>query len=75
MGVELAQYVTHGPGGFLVLCPRGEAELCHRVDDATLHRLEPVTDMRQRTVENDVHGIVQIRLLREVAQRRAFHSL
>ena len=66
MGMELAQHVTHGTGGLLVLGGGVQAEIGHGVNDAPLHRLETVGDVRQRTVEDDVHRVVEVRLLGEL---------
>ena len=46
-----------------------QAKFGHGVNDAPLHRLQPVADMGQGPVENDVHGIVQVRLFGEDFQR------
>ena len=48
---------------------RPEPQLRHRVDDAALHRLEAVRDVRQGAVEDDVHRVVEVRLPREIADR------
>ena len=49
------------------------AEFGHRVDDASLHRLETVGDVRQRAVEHDVHRVVEVgaHAVRGGAARRA----
>src|SRR3546814_2660494 len=41
-----------------------ESEFAHGIDDSPLHRLQPVADLRQRAVENDVHRVVEVRLFR-----------
>ena len=69
--MELADHVADGPRGFLRLGAGGQAQLAHCVDDATLHRLEAVGDVRQCAIEHDVHRVVQIRLLGEHPQRHA----
>ena len=48
---------------------RAQAQLRHRVHDPALHRLQPVGDVRQRPVEDDVHGVVEVRLVGELAHR------
>ena len=73
--VELAEHVADGARGLLVLRTGGKAQLRHRVDDASLHRLQPVADMRQGAIENHVHRVVEVRLLGEVLQRAAFDLL
>ncbi len=74
MGMELAQHVTHGAGGFLELGGGGEPQLRHGVDDAPLDRLQAVSDVGQGAVEDDVHGVVQIRLLRKLVQGHLFDA-
>ena len=59
---------------FLCFWPADEAELAHRVDDAALHGLQAVAEARQRAIEDDVHRIVEVRLLREGAQRLLFDA-
>jgi hypothetical protein len=68
--VKLAEHVTDGARGFLVLGCCRQAQFGHGVDDAPLHRLQPVADMRQRAVENDVHGVIQVGLLGKGLQRQ-----
>ena len=70
--MELAEHVTDRARGFLVLGRGGQAEFGHRVDDASLHGLQTVADVRQRTVEDHVHRIVEVRLFGEIAQRHGF---
>ena len=73
--VVFAQHVTHGPGGFLVLGQCRQAQFGHGIDDSPLYGLEAITDMRQCTVENDVHGIIQVRLFGVFLEREAFCDL
>jgi hypothetical protein len=63
--VEFAEHVAHGARRFLVLGGGVEAQFRHGIDDAPLHGFQTVTDVRQRAVENDVHGIIQVRLFGE----------
>ena len=72
MGMELAQHVAHGAGRLGELGVAGEAELAHGEDDAPLHGLQPIGDMRQGPVVDDVHGVVQVRPLGVGAQGQAF---
>ena len=69
--MEFAEHVAHGARRFLVLAGGAEPEFRHRVNDAPLHRLETVADVRQRAIEDDVHGVVQVRLLGERGERQA----
>ena len=59
------------PGGGIRLAAHGraEAQLRHRVHDPALHRLQAVRDVGQRPVEDDVHGVVEVRLVGELAHR------
>ncbi len=72
VGMKLAENVAHGARRLLVLGAGVEAELRHGVDDTPLHRLQTIADVGQCPIENDVHGIVQVRLLRVVLERNAF---
>ena len=63
--VELAEHVADGAGGLLVLGPGAEAELGHGVDDAPLHRLEAVAEVRQGAVQDYVHGVIEVGLFGE----------
>ena len=60
MRVVLAEHVAHGTGRLLVFGGILETKFRHRIDDAPLDRLEPIADMRQGTIEDDVHGIVEV---------------
>jgi hypothetical protein len=73
--VKFADDIADGTRGFLVLGVRLEAELAHRVDDAALHGLQAVRDIRQGAIEDDVHGVVQVRLLGELAKRQMFDTV
>ncbi len=75
MGMELAEHVTDGTCRLLVLGIGIEPQLAHGVDDATLHRLQAVADMRQGTVHDHVHGVVEVGLFGEVSQRAAFYAV
>jgi hypothetical protein len=73
--VELADHVADGARRLLGLVPGRQAELAHGVDDAPLHRLEAVGDVRQGAVEDDVHRVVEVRLLGELGERQALDAL
>ena len=70
--MKLADDVADRARRLLRLRVRTEPQLRHRVDDAALHGLESVGDMRQRAVEDDVHRIVEVRLPREVGHSLMF---
>jgi hypothetical protein len=71
--MEFAQHVPNGPGGFLVLGRRPQAELAHGVDDSALDGFQSVADERQRPVHNDVHGIIEVGGPHELRQRHPLH--
>ncbi len=54
---------------------RREAQVAHRVDDAALHGLQAVARVRQRAVEDDVHRVVEVRLLGEHRERNALDAV
>jgi len=66
--VEFTQHVTDGTRRFFVLGVGVQAQLAHGVDNAPLYWLQAVTDMRQGTVHDHVHGVVEIGLFGEVSQ-------
>ncbi|CAH0281960.1 hypothetical protein SRABI106_03301 [Rahnella aquatilis] len=68
MRMIFTQHVTDGTRGFFEFGVITQAQLGHRVNNTTLHRLEPVTDKRQRAVHDDVHGIVEIGVLSKRVQ-------
>ena len=70
--VVFAEHVTDGARALLVFGGRLQAQLAHRIDDAALHGLQTVLDMRQRAVEHHVHRVVEIGLFGKDAQRQAF---
>ena len=65
MRVVFAKHVADGTSGFLVLGIGRQPEFGHGVDDTPLHRFQAVPDVRQGPVENDVHGIIQVRFFGE----------
>ena len=70
MRVELTNDVTHCSRRLLVLGARFEAQLTHGINNASLHRLEPVTNVRQGTIQNHIHRIVEVSFLRIVLKRK-----
>ena len=55
-----AQHFADDSGGFFIGGVGTVAEVLHRVEDAAVHRLEPVAHIRQGARDNDAHGVVQI---------------
>ncbi|MNZ60194.1 hypothetical protein D3C78_782570 [compost metagenome] len=75
MGVELAEHVTDGTRRFLVLGIGVQPQLAHRINNAALYRFQAVADMRQGTVHDHVHGVVEVGIFGEVSQRSAFYAI
>ncbi|MCY1439051.1 hypothetical protein D9M71_552700 [compost metagenome] len=73
--MELAEHVADGTRRLLVLGVGVQAQFAHGVDDAPLHRLQAVADMRQGAVHDHVHGVVEVGLFGEVSQRAAFDAV
>ena len=69
MRMEFADHIADGARGLLVLGAGGQPELAHRVDDAPLHGLQAVAEVRQRAVEDHVHRVVEVGALGEGLQR------
>ena len=67
--VVLADHVADGACGLLRLGAGVQAELAHRIDDAPLHRLQPVADEGQGAVQHHVHRVVEVGALGVLAQR------
>ena len=64
MWMEFADYIANGPRRFFKFCTRLQPQLGHRVDDSTLYRLQTIAYVRQSTIVNYIHRIVQVGLLR-----------
>ena len=60
---------------FLGLAPAFKPELAHRIDDPSLHGLEPVAEEGQRAVEHHVHRIIEVGALGVFAQRDLFEAV
>lgn len=75
MGVEFTEHVTDGTRRLLVLGVSVQAQLTHRIDNAPLYGLQAVADMRQGTVHDHVHGVVEVGIFGEVSQRPAFNAV
>ncbi len=63
VGVVLAQDVTDHGGALLVVAVGTQPGLVHRPQDPTVHRLEPVTCVGERSRHDDRHRVVQEGLL------------
>ena len=72
MRVVVAHHVADDLRALAVLGVGGEVLLPHRVEDAALHRLQPVADVGQRARGDDRERVVEIAGLRRFVQRDAF---
>ena len=68
MRMELADHVADHPGAFLVAGGGVEAKLLHRVQDAAVHRLEPVAHIRQRARHDRRQRIGEIALAERIGE-------
>src|SRR5690625_8048258 len=64
MRVEFTDDVTHGARGLFVFGGCVKPQLAHGINNAPLHRLKTVADVRQSPVENHVHGVIEVRFFR-----------
>ena len=60
--VVLADDVADDAGGFLVRPVPVVSELVHRVENAPVHRLQPVPHVRQGTPHDDAHRVIEVGL-------------
>ena len=60
--METTENVTYGSGALTVRLVRGKTLGKHRIEDPSVYRLETVTDIRQGTVRDNAHRIVDERL-------------
>ena len=75
MRMKLADHVTNRARTLLVLGSRRQTQLTHRINDAALDRLQAIGQLRQRTVEDDVHRIIEIRLFGKCLEWLAFDAI
>lgn len=75
MRMVFTQHVTHGTRRFLEFCAGVKPQLGHGINNAALHRLETVTDVRQRTVHDHVHGVVQVRVFSKLVQGKTLCAI
>jgi hypothetical protein len=69
MRVVLAKHVTDHVRAFAEFGRRTQPLVPHGIEDATMHRLQAVTDVGKRTIDDDGHGIIQKRRLDFFHQR------
>ncbi|MDT4832712.1 hypothetical protein FQZ97_662780 [compost metagenome] len=72
--MELAEHVADGTRRLLVLGVGVQAQFAHGVDDTALYGLQAVADMRQGTVHDHVHGVVEVGLFGEIGQGAALNA-
>jgi hypothetical protein len=67
--VEPAQHIAHDPRTFGIGAIRRHLQVMHRIQDATMHRLQPVARIRQGPGHDHAHGVVEIRAPQLVLDR------
>ena len=70
-----AHHVADEAGALLVRPVGAQPHLRRAVEDAPLHRLQPVADIRQRPADDDRHRVVQVRCPHLPVDRLGDHSL
>ncbi|MNT09405.1 hypothetical protein D3C72_1441860 [compost metagenome] len=68
MGVELTHDVADDAGAFLERSIGPEPHLAHGMNDAPMHRLQAVADVRKRTMHDGRQGIGEITLFQRRLQ-------
>ena len=58
MGMILTNYVTDNAGGFLVWLIPVVTQLPHRIEYASVHRLEPIAHIWKGPAYDNAHGII-----------------
>jgi hypothetical protein len=66
--VILTHNVADHAGALVPTPVRPVAAVVHGIEDSAVHRLEPVTDLRQRTSHDHAHGVIEVGLLDLVLQ-------
>jgi hypothetical protein len=69
VGMVLADHVADGARRFVVGAVGREVLLTHRKQDAPVHRLQPVANVRQRTADDHAHRVIEIAALHFVEDR------
>ncbi len=67
--MELAHRLADGARRFVVALVGGEFELVHRVENAPMHRLQPVAHVGQRAADDHAHRVIEIAALHFVEDR------
>ena len=73
MRMVLAHHVADDAGRLAVRLVRRVACLVHAVQDAPVHRLQPVAGVRQRARHDHAHGVIEVRAAHFHFQRDRLH--
>ncbi len=68
MRMERAHHVADDFGGLFERRTGVEPQQAHAIENAAMHRLQPVAGVRQRTVHDGRERVLEIALLERVAQ-------
>ena len=69
MRMVFAHDVADDVGAFDVFLVRRVAVLVHRIEDAAMHRLEPVAHVGQRAGHDHAHGVIEVAFLHLLGDR------
>ena len=73
----LPHHIADDRGGFAELCTGVKAHLVHRVENAAMHGLQPVADIRERAGGDDRHRVIEVGLAhfkRDTARNNALEG-
>jgi hypothetical protein len=70
--MEIAHHVADHLGGFLERLPRIESQQPHPVEDAAVHRFEPIARIGKRTIHDRGKCIGEVALFQRFAQGDLF---
>ena len=69
MGMKFTEYIAHDTGRFLVRLIRKHAGFTHGIENAAVNRFQTIPHIRQRTGDDDGHGIVNVGIFHLPFQR------
>ena len=75
VGMIFTQHVADGARRFLEFRAGVQPQLRHRIDNAALDRLQAIANIGKRPVHDDVHGIVQVRILGKFMQGKTLCTI
>ena len=75
MGVVLAENIPDNPGAFPVRPIGGQTQFLHRVQDASLNRLEPIACIGQCPTHDHAHRVFEIGALHLLMQGDRLNAL